>query len=205
MKSKKMMAALSALAMGATMMVGTAMSASAADVTNTNIYAVDSVAANSVTTTGKVIAWSYGDVTKNLEMCVMKTDLSEVSMADAGIVKGRVTLKKTGSNFVMTIPVTSITRSFLGKEYTADITKITAYAEGGTVLCTAEVINGVATLTFPASSKLPFVGDTTVGGVKYTNSIKLKFNTTMEDSAIAGILPSAMKTPEAYALFNVVN
>ena len=34
MKSKKMMAALSALAMGATMMAGTAVSASAADVTN---------------------------------------------------------------------------------------------------------------------------------------------------------------------------
>ncbi len=201
---KKISAMAMATAMAATMAVGTAISASAAEVTNANVYSAESVVASTVTTTGKTIAWSYGDVTKNLEMCVMKTDLSEVSMADTGIVKDSVTLKKTGSTFVMTIPVTSIKRSFLGKEYTADITKITAYAEGGTVLCTADVINGVATLTFPTSSKLPFVGDTTVDGVKYTNSIKLKFNTTMEDSAIAGILPSAMKTPEAYALFNVV-
>lgn len=202
---KKISAMAMATAMVATMAVGTALSASAADVTSTNVYAVESVEASTVTTTGKTIAWSYGDVTKNLEMCVMKTDLSEVSMADAGIVKNSVTLKTVGDNFVMTIPVQPISHSFLGTTYTADITKINAYAEGGAVLCTATVTNGAAELIFPVSSELPFVGDTTVDGVKYTNSIKLKFNTTMENSAIAGILPSAMKTPEAYALFNVVN
>lgn len=66
---KKISAIAMATAMAATMAVGTALSASAADVTNTNVYAVESVEASAVTTTGKTIAWSYGDVTKNLEMC----------------------------------------------------------------------------------------------------------------------------------------
>lgn len=114
---KKISAMAMATAMTATMAVGTAISSSAVDVTNINVYSVESVAASSITTTGKAIAWSDGDVTKNLDMCVMKIDLSEVSMADADIVKGSITLKKTGSNFVMTIPVTSITRFYWERIY----------------------------------------------------------------------------------------
>lgn len=190
-----------AAAMAAVMATGAA-TASAAEVDMA--VTADAVTLSDVSTTGKTIAWSYGEnVSKSLTMCIMKTDLSEASMADAGIVKSGVELKKTGDNFIMTIPVQSISRSFLGSNYTADITKITAYAEGGATLCTATVTNGTAQLIFPVSSELPFVGETTVDGVLYTNSIKLKFNTTMEDSAIAAILPSAMKTPEAFALFNI--
>ena len=137
-----------------------------------------------------------------LDMEVWKTDMSEISMANDGIVKSGVTLEKSGGNFIMTIPTQQITKEMaIGslplKTYHADITEIVAYSQNGDSF-TATKDGSTFTITFPVDTELPYVGENESG---FENSIKLKFTTNF-DSSLLNMIP-AMKNPEAFALFNI--
>lgn len=196
--TKKISALVMAAAMAATLAASTAISVSAADVTDTNVYTVESIKASDVTTTGKTIVWnSSSDGTSILEYFVGKySDPTSQSMAADGIKSS--TLTKSGSTYTLTLNTQSITETFLGTPYTADIKTVTAvFQDGSTVLATK---NGdVFTITFDSSKQLPWVGTEYANG--YQNSIELNLTTTLEDNAIFSLLPDSMKNPQTYFLF----
>lgn len=196
LKFKKLSAAVMATAMAATMAVGTAISASAADI---NVSAYETTAASSVSVTSQGLIWnpaSDGTCTISNFGLYKASNPSSISMAN-GAITG-VKLTKSGSNYTLVLDTKAIENTFLGIKYSATIKTITAEFYGGATV-TATQNGNQFTITFPASYGLPWIGETSSNG--YQNSLQLNFTTTMEDGSVAAILPDAMKNPQAFFMF----
>lgn len=195
MKTKKITAVLMATAMAVSMAATTAMSASAADL-DTPVY--EEIEAAAVSTTGKTVVWNpSSDGTSTLSYFVGKySNPTNQSMAADGIASS--TLTKSGSTYTLTLNTQSITKTFLGISYTADIKTVTAVFQDGTT-ATGTKSGNTFTISFNTSKQLPWVGTSYAN--EFENSIELDFTTTMEDNAIFSLLPSSMKNPQTYFLF----